>query len=110
MKFTKDDITTVLQINDDELLVTIDRSIYVINLNFIAILLKIAKMIININMNIEKQNQMINVEKNEKQGFVYNQQNQNQVYNNNVNYYYTEDENIRIKAAKIILNWKNVTK
>ena len=30
---------------------------------------------------------------------------QTKKYNNNVNYYYTEDENIRIKAAKIIQEW-----
>jgi len=41
MKFTKNNLTTILQINNDELLVTIDSCIYVINLNYFKIKLKI---------------------------------------------------------------------
>ena len=41
MKFKKDDKTTLVQINDDELLVTIDNNIYVLNLKYFKIKLNI---------------------------------------------------------------------
>jgi len=41
IKFKKDDITTLVLINDDELLVTADRYIYVLNLKYFKIKMKI---------------------------------------------------------------------
>ena len=41
IKFNKDEMTTIVQINDNELLLTIDRYIYVLNLKYFKIKLKI---------------------------------------------------------------------